>query len=212
MTEAEDDEDWVEVRRYTDPIGAEVIRDFLADHDVRVAILGNPQATRFTWSQTSDVIRIVVAREDLETAKEALEAMTAGEQHPFRGPTPAALDDEEEEQRVDNFEKPRSGLSAAVLALFVPIGAGHFYARQGAAGTILLAGMLASFLVAAVAREAMFFSAWGMLIVFDIIGSFFAVRRFNQKRIPPDAVQRRWAAGAVAVAFITAWGLARLAG
>ena len=42
-----------------------------------------------------------------------------------------------------------------------------------------------------------------------MVGSFFAVQRFNQKRIPPDGVQRMWAAGAVALAFIVAWGLAR---
>src|SRR3954464_14045399 len=101
MAEAdENEEDGVEVRRFADRIGAEMIRDFLADHDVRVAIHGNPQATRMTWSQTSDVIRIVVARADLETAKEALEAMTAGDQHPFRGPIPARDDDEE---RVEKF-------------------------------------------------------------------------------------------------------------
>ena len=208
MTEAEDEEDWVEIRRFTDRMGAEMIRDFLADHDVRVAIHGNPQATRMTWSQTSDVIRIVVARADLEMAKEALEAMTAGEQHPFRGPTPPPEADEEEE-RVENFEKSRSGLSAAVLALFIPIGAGHFYARHGAAGTILCVGMLGSFLAAAIAGERWFFSAWGILVVLDIIGSFFAVKRFNERRIPPDGVQRRWAAIAVAIAFIAAWALAR---
>ena len=58
--ERDDEDDWVEVavRRR---IGAKMIRDFLLDHDVRVAIRGNPQATRMTWSETSDVIRIVVA-------------------------------------------------------------------------------------------------------------------------------------------------------
>ena len=120
MASAGDEEDWVEVRRFADRIGAEVIRDFLADHDVRVAILGNPQATRMTWSETSDVIRIVVARGDLEKANEALVAMTASEQHPFRGPMPPE-DDEEEEKAVD-FVKPRSAIAAAALSVILLTG------------------------------------------------------------------------------------------
>lgn len=208
MVEVDDDaDDWVEVRRFADPIGAEMIRDFLADHDVRVAIRGNPQATRMTWSQTSDVIRIVVARPDLEKAKEALEAMTAGEQHPFRGPTPPR--EEEEEERVEAFVKPRSALAAAALALIVPIGAGHFYARHGAAGTILCAGMVGAILATFLSGEPAFFGAWGLLVLVDILGALFAVRRFNRKRVPSEGTQRRWAVGAVVLAFVAAWLLPR---
>lgn len=206
MASADDEEDWVEVRRFADRIGAEVIRDFLADHDVRVAILGNPQATRMTWSETSDVIRIVVARGDLEKANEALFAMTASEQHPFRGPMPP--EDDEEEKAVD-FVKPRSAIAAAALSLIVPIGAGHFYARHGAAGTILLAGMLGSVLATFATGNAAFFTACGILVVVDLVGSFFAVRRYNQNRVPSEGVQRQWAVGAVGVAFLGAWLFAR---
>ena len=206
MASADDEEDWVEVRRFADRIGAEVIRDFLADHDVRVAILGNPQATRMTWSETSDVIRIVVARGDLEKADEALFAMTASEQHPFRGPMPP--EDDEEEKALD-FVKPRSAIAAAALSLIVPIGAGHFYARHGAAGTILLAGMLGSVLATFATGNAAFFTACGILVVVDLVGSFFAVRRYNQNRVPSEGVQRQWAVGAVGVAFLGAWLFAR---
>ena len=209
MTNVEDDEDWVEVRRFADRIGAQMIRDFLADHDVRVAIHGNPQATRMTWSQTSDVIRIVVARADLEIAKEALEAMTAGEQHPFRGPTPAVMDEDEDDAPAEDFEKPRSALAAAVLAIFVPIGAGHFYARHGAAGTVLLLGVLGSFLAARVAGQPFLFSAWGILVVFDAVGSVFAVQRCNARKVPAESTQRLGAAAAVGVAFTAAFLLAR---
>ena len=203
----EDEDDWVEVRRFADPIGADMIRDFLADHDVRVAIRGNPQATRMTWSQTSDVIRIVVARADLEKAKEALEAMTAGDQHPFRGPVPAP--DEDEDERLEKPVESRKGAYAAVLAIIVPIGAGHFYARHGAAGTILCAGMIAAFLAALMGGDPAYFRAWGILVVVDVIGAFFAVRRFNQKRVPPDRTQRMWAMAAVVLAFGGAWVMAR---
>ena len=200
--EAEDD--WVEVRRFDDAIGVTMIRDFLLDHDVRAAIRGNPQATRMTWSQTSDNLRIVVAPEDLEKAREALAAMSAGDAHPFRGPSPLAEDECEEK-----FEKPRSGLGAAMLACFVPIGAGHFYARHGAAGTIFAIGMIGAVLGSIVFGRPELFRAWMILIVIDAVGAFLAVRRFNDKRVPPDAVQRQWAMGAVVAAYALAWLLAR---
>jgi hypothetical protein len=204
--EGDDDEheDWVEVRRFDDAIGVTMIRDFLLDHDVRAAIRGNPQATRMTWSQTTDNLRIVVAPADLEKAREALAAMSAGDAHPFRGPSPLAEDESEE-----RFEKPRSGLGAAMLACFVPIGAGHFYARHGAAGTIFAIAMIGAVLGSIVFGHLELFRAWMCLIVIDAVGSFLAVRRFNQKRVPPDAVQRQWAMGAVIAAYGLAWLLAR---
>ena len=79
---------------------------------VRVALRGNPLATRMTWSQTSDNLRIVVAPADLEKAREALAAMSAGvDNHPFRGASPLA--DEAEPEPAEAFVKPRSGLGGA---------------------------------------------------------------------------------------------------
>jgi hypothetical protein len=204
MADADEDDDWIEVRRFDDAIGATMIRDFLLDHDVRVAIRGNPQATRMTWSQTTDNLRIVVPPADLERAREALAAMSAGDTHPFRGPAPIADDVAEEK-----FEKPRSGLGAAMLAVFVPIGAGHFYARHGAAGTILCLGMVGAVLGSILFGHLELFRAWLLLIVVDAVTSFLAVRRHNQKRIPSDAVQRQWAFGAVVGAYAVAWFMAR---
>lgn len=204
MTDADEDDDWIEVRRFDDAIGATMIRDFLLDHDVRVAIRGNPQATRMTWSQTSDNLRIVVAPADLEKAREALAAMSAGDTHPFRGPAPIADDTDTEER----FEKARSGLGAAMLAVFVPIGAGHFYARHGAAGTILCLGMVGAVLGSVLFGHPELFRAWMILIALDAVTSFFAVRRHNQKRIPPDSVQRQWAMGGVIAAYALAWLMA----
>jgi hypothetical protein len=202
MADADEDDDWIEVRRFDDAIGATMIRDFLLDHDVRVAIRGNPQATRMTWSQTTDNLRIVVPPADLEKAREALAAMSAGDTHPFRGASPIVEDNEEK------FEKPRSGLGAAMLAVFVPIGAGHFYARHGAAGTILCIGMIGAVLGSVVFGHGELYRAWMILIAVDAVTSFFAVRRHNQKRIPSDAVQRQWAMGAVVASYVGAWFMA----
>jgi hypothetical protein len=204
MAGDDEDDDWVEVRRFEDPIGATMIRDFLHDHDVRVAIRGNPQATRMTWSQTTDIIRIVVAPADLEKARDALAAMSAGDTHPFRGAAPPG-----DEAPEEKFVKPRSGVGAAMLALIVPIGAGHFYARHGAAGTIFSIGMVGAVAAAILLGHVELFRAWAFLVVLDAIGAFWAVRRFNEKRIPPESVQRQWAMGAVVIAFAAAWLTAR---
>ena len=193
----DDEGDWIEVRRVTDAIGADMIRDFLHEHDVRVAIRGNPQATRMTWSQTSDVIRIVVAPGDLEKAQEALAAMTADGAHPFRGASPIEDDDD----KAQRFEKPRSVLGAAFLAVVVPIGGGHFYARHGAAGTILAAGVIGAVLGMMFGGRPELARAWAFLVLADMAGSIWAVRRFNAKRVPSESVQRSWAIGAVVLAF-----------
>jgi hypothetical protein len=204
MAGDDEDDDWVEVRRFEDPIGATMIRDFLHDHDVRVAIRGNPQATRMTWSQTTDIIRIVVPPADLEKAREALAAMSAGDTHPFRGAAPPP-----DEAPEEKFVKPRSGLGAAMLAFFVPIGAGHFYARHGAAGTIIGIGIVGAVAASILLGHDELFRAWAFLVVLDAVGAFWAVRRFNEKRIPPDDVQRRWAMAGVVAAFAAAWVMAR---
>lgn len=198
-----EEEEWIEIKRFGDPIGADMIRDFLREHEVRVQIRGNTQATRMTWSQTSDNIRIVVHRDDLERAREALEAMNQGDAqgHPFRDLSVPREEDDHEEK----FVKPRSVIAAAVLACIVPIGAGHFYARHGAAGTILFAGILGAWAAAVLGGHHEMARAWAILVAIDVVGSFFAVRRFNVGRPTPEGTQRRWAIVAVVVAFAGAW-------
>ena len=195
----DDEGDWIEVRRITDRIGAEMIRDFLEEHGVRVAIRGNPQATRMTWSQTSDLIRIVVAPGDVEKAHEALAAVTAGDAHPFRGGAPP----DDEDERPERFVKPRSPLGAAFLAVIVPIGGGHFYARHSAFGTILACGIIGAVVGAVLTGRIELVRTWGLLVLVDAIGAVLAVRRFNEKRVPSDGVQRGWAIAAVLLAFAT---------
>lgn len=191
----DDEGDWIEVRRPTDPIDADMILDFLRQHNVRAAIRGNPHAIRMTWSQTSDVLRIVVAPGDVDKAREALIAMTSAGDRPFRGASPV------EDARPERFEKPRSALGAACLAVLVPIGGGHFYARHGAAGTILAAGVIGAVIGVVFGGRAELAQAWAVIVVADVLGSIWAVRRFNAKRPLPEAAQRRAALAVVAVAF-----------
>ena len=193
--EAKDEGDWVEVRRATTPVEADMVRNFLRDHGVPSAINGDSGGTRLVWQQTMMDIRIVVAPSDLENAREVLTAMTAHTtEHPFRGAPPVARDEEEP------YVATRSMMAAPMLAALVPIGAGHFYARHGAAGTILCAGVAGSFLGIMLGHLELALT-WGILVVVDIAGSVLAVKRFNAQRVPTESVQRGWAIGAVVIAF-----------
>lgn len=193
--DAKDEGDWVEVRRATTPVEADMVRNFLRDHGVPSAINGDSGGTRLVWQQTMMDIRIVVAPSDLENAREVLTAMTAHTtEHPFRGAPPVARDEEEP------YVATRSMMAAPMLAALVPIGAGHFYARHGAAGTILCAGVAGAFLGIMLGHLELALT-WGILVVVDIAGSVLAVKRFNAQRVPTESVQRGWAIGAVMIAF-----------
>ena len=54
-----------------------------------------------------------------------------------------------------------------------------------------------------VAGRAELARTWALLVAVDMIGAFWAVRRFNAKRIPSEGTQRRWALVAVVLAFAT---------
>lgn len=195
------DENWVEIRRASTPVEAQMVRDFLAEHGVKSAINGDSGGTRLPWQHTMMDIRIVISPRDVESAREVLTAMVATDaDHPFRGPAPM--------ERLERDDEPyvakRSAVAAAMLGFMIPIGAGHFYARHGAAGTILCAGMVGSFLGVLLGRLGLAI-AWAILVVIDVVGSRWAVKRFNEQRVPPESEQRKWAMAAVVVAFVAAW-------
>jgi len=202
MSGADDEADWIEVRRSNDSLEPAMVADFLRDHGVRVALHGNAHAPRLLWSATSDVVRVAVHPADLVQARAALEAMDAGgvAEQPFRGKAIAPAGDDAEPR----FEKPRSALAAACLAVIVPIGAGHFYARHGAAGAILCAGIVGALLGSMLGHGELLRAAV-VLVAVDVALSSLAVRRFNEGRVPAEATQRSWALAAVGAAFVLAW-------
>lgn len=204
MGDVDDEGDWVEVRRLPAPTDSEMISDFLRDHGIRVRVDGAINtATRLPWEMAANDSRVMVHPSDVEHAKEVLLAMEAGDavDQPFRGPDVTKKKDDEDEK----FVAKRSVLGAAFLAFIVPIGAGHFYARHGAAGTILCAGIVGSVLGMLFGGHFELSRAWAMLVVIDMVGARWAVKRFNEGRVPPDGTQRMWAAAAVAISFGIAW-------
>lgn len=195
----EDEGNWIEIRRASTPVEADMVRDFLREHGVRSAVNGDSGGTRLPWQHTMMDIRIVVAPKDVDDAREVLAAMVADTaEHPFRGAPPVPKEDDEP------YVAKRSVVAGAILALMVPIGSGHFYARHGAAGTILCAGIVGSFLGILFGHRELAVT-WALLVAVDVVGSFFAVRRFNMERVPPEGLQRQLAVGAVIVAFGIGW-------
>jgi hypothetical protein len=203
---ADGDEEWVEIRRFVDATNAEMTRDFLRDHDIDARIRGNSGATgvlnRFT---TVIDTRLDVRRGDLDAAREALHALEAGaaNEDPFRGRRPVEPDDELP------YAPPKKASAAMFLALLIPIGAGHFYARHGAAGTILLAGIAGGFVGGLLGGGVVPMLACALIVGADIVLCPFAVRRNNQGRIPSDGRQRAFALAVVAAAFAAAYVLGR---
>jgi hypothetical protein len=194
----ESEDDWVEIRRFDDPLRADMVRNFLREHGVVVASRGDPGVTAVLNRFTTVVdIRLDVPRAQLEAAQEALAAMEAAEvEHPFRGGRRGKEDEPTE-------PLPRKTAFAIFLALLFPIGAGHFYARHGAAATILCAGIVGGVLGAFVGGRPELLRIAGYIITADILLSHWAVKRHNEKRVPSESVQRGAAALVVLLAYAT---------
>jgi hypothetical protein len=167
---------WVQLRAFSEPMEAEVLRQFLEDHDVPVRVRGNNGRTP-VFAIGYDV-RLDVPEDRLEDALGVLEALHAAGHHvdPYRGPQPLTLPEAAREVDVDAPRSaPRSRVAFAA-SLLVPLGGGHLYARHGATAVLLLAGIVGAVLTAMQGRPEMMFAA-AALVGFDAVGSVFAARR-----------------------------------
>jgi len=208
-----DDAPWVELRRFNDPLEADMARDFLEQSGVPVLVRGNSGVTgvlnRF---DTILDIRLNVPEAELEHAREALEAMQSPVRNeaPFRG-----FGHEKEARREDADEsddapiaRKKSPFLASGFALMLPIGAGHMYAGHAAAGQM--------FAMAIVPMAVLAFSGWiwlwvpvGILIVADMMLAPFAAQRFNSDRVPSASRQRGWSLAAIFGALVVAYVVSR---
>lgn len=187
-TDDEHVDDWVVLRTFDEPMLARMTLDFLRDHAIPVQVRGDsPDGVRNLYSPFD--MRIAVPRARLDEAREALDALTAeaATETPFRGPLPPEeLRDDEAAKLPQRKKQPAF---AAVLAFLVPLGAGHFYAEHNQTGLVVVAGLVLSvgLLVSGAAPAGAVFLA---LVVLDGVFGFFAVRRFNEGRVPPVGRQR----------------------
>ncbi|HWL89167.1 MAG TPA: hypothetical protein VNO21_25365 [Polyangiaceae bacterium] len=192
--------EWVTLRRFDDQIAAEMTLNFLRDHDVTVTVLGNSvSTTMLNRFNTILDIRLAVPREELEMAQEALRGLEPdGElaEQPFRGPTHRMKRDEEDGNAEDSVDgqapRRRYRRAAILLAVLLPFGSGHFYARHNVAGGVFAAGIVGSTLLAMRAEtdDPELFILFATLFVFaDAIAAIFAVKRYNEGRVPEASAQ-----------------------
>jgi hypothetical protein len=187
-------DEWVELVRMHDRVQADITARFLEDHDVRVRTSGGANSALPTLGLTD--VRLLVPRESLERAEQALAAMREGrsDEHPFR------------DQPPEPYEAPvakKKAPFAVMLAVLVPVGGGHFYARHGAAGAILAAGIVGGFLASVLWAPSVVYTC-GFIVLLDAAFAPLAVRRANASRIPSESRQRLWALAAVVVAWLLA--------
>ena len=200
------DEKWIELRRYNDPVEADMARDFLKMHDVRVSIRGNSGATgvlnRF---DTILDIRLVVPESEIDRAREALEAMQSPPptepSSAYRGLGPEVRKIPDEEKIPDK----KSPFASIGFGLIFPIGAGHTYADHREAGKIFGLGIVGSALAAMITGASWLWVTVFVLALTDALASPFAVTRFNLGKVSPVSKQRTWALVAVGAALVAGY-------
>jgi hypothetical protein len=187
------DDEWVEFLRVHDRLEAEITVRFLEDHGVAVQTAGGANTAIPTMGLTD--VRILVPSDQAERAAQVLSAMREDtSKHPFRD-APA--------EPYDAPVATRKAAFAVMLALLVPIGAGHFYARHGAAGTILALGILGGFLASMLGWPSLIYMC-GLLVIVDAVFAPLAVRRTNRGHVSSEPRQRAWAFAAVVAAWVLA--------
>lgn len=195
--------DWRVVRTFDNPLSAQMTLDFLRAHDIRVETRGNSPDVAVLNRFTSVVdIRLVVPANQLEDALQVLAAMTNGE------PTLPAVEESPGAPAVEPAARSRRNpIAGAALALILPLGAGHFYARHNAAGTMMAAGIVGGVLGTLLGGPVELTLAAGFIVIIDAMLAPAAVRRTNVGRIPGDVRQRVFSFAVVATCYVLAIAL-----
>jgi len=211
-----EERDWVVLRRYDDATLAQIALDFLRDSGVSVALQGNSGATSIlNRFDTVLDIRLVVPSDELEHAREALQALTPsadqlepeppregehGWHGPYRANRARALAHKDD---GDHAPPRRFRRAAIVLAFAVPIGGAHFYARHNHAGAVFAIATVLYFFAGISVGATAFVVAATILVALDAAFGLRAVARHNEGRIPAPRSQVATAV-ACAVAALTA--------
>jgi hypothetical protein len=202
MTRTHDDE-WIEIRRFGHAVEAEITRDFLRDHGVRVSMRGEAGGiVALTHLGALGAIRLSVPRSDLDKAREALAAMRAPADEAFDQPEPTSYRTHDGEDDEPIARKQRPPWAAPALAIMFPIGGGHLYAQHLATGWVLAASTVCCFVLSG--HRPYLMRAAILIVVLDAIFSPRAVRETNARNTPPDATQLLRAAAMLTVAIALA--------
>lgn len=204
-------ETWVEVRRFDDAVSAHLLCELLRAQGIPAAVRGSGSGSGiFTRFAAVVDLRVVVPQPQLLHARAALRAFDSGELErelpPELAPGSAPYRD-----RLDPDERPRplrrSSLAAALLALLVPVGGGHFYTRHHGAAFALAGGILALTACGVALDAPWLFLAALLVVLADALLAPLAARRFNAQRVPSNLAQVPAGLAVVAAAAGLAWVL-----
>ncbi len=193
--ERAEEESWVELRRFSDGILAKTVADFLEGSDIEVRLHGSAAESGIGIFGVTPDIRLLVREARLDAAHEALRALDRADidDSPYRDSSPRTeAEVAADAQGTRDLRDRKKAWFAPMLAVLVPVGGGHFYARHGIVGF----GIIASMIAATVTGHP---EAILGVVAFDAIFSFFATKRLNEKRAWSRAKQ-----GVVSVALVAA--------
>ncbi|WP_394835483.1 DUF2007 domain-containing protein [Pendulispora rubella] len=203
--------EWVTLRTFDDQIAAEMMLNFLRDHDITVTVLGNSVATTMLnrFNTVLD-IRLAVPRDELEQAREALRGFEPEgelEQQPFRGPMPYRTKGKRPKEDPTEDEEPvrrRYRRAAFALAWLLPFGGGHFYAQHSAAGVVFATAIVGNTLLLMTTGDSKIGSLVFLFVAADAITAPFAVARYNANQVPGASAQIGRAVFTLAAAWVLA--------
>lgn len=199
-------ERYVIVHRSYDPIVIEHLGEILRDAGIAARVLGTRSAALIGVGSSITELHIGVPEDQAGEATEFLEDYfeTDGAELLAREGLLDGYDDDENEDDDELADQPPLRPLLAGVAVVLTFGVGHLYARRRITGLVLAAGQIGIFAVLFSSHrwpEAVgWYSGFGVVVLYDLLGSQVAVRATNRGR-------RR---GALAQAFsgLAAVGLA----
>lgn len=147
--------------RLGDPVEAGALRELLEGEGIPVAMPGLTHRSLFGMMGAFVDIVVRVPRKDLARAKELLEGLRTAS-------PPTEAEKPEERVRTDRLRR-----IAVFAALWLPFGAGHFYARRHRAAFVILAAQIVC-VGLAIGLPAFWYAVPGIVLA-DMLGSVLAI-------------------------------------
>lgn len=213
MASPDRDDEWVSLRTFDRQFDADLALSFLHEHSIEARLKGGVGSTASLQHLTIGFrVELLVRASQRGEAEEALVALASAESEvaSLHGePTPdggAGVYRDAPRGPHDSSSRPpqRYKRAAALLAIAVPIGSGHFYARHNTAGVVHLLGTVLCIVLATALDRPWFGFAAVLVVLSDAFFGALAVDRYNEGRVPSPARQGAFAAVTVLLSMLTA--------
>jgi hypothetical protein len=165
---------FVIVHRSFDPVQAEMLADVLRDAEIAVRVIGTRSGASIGVGQVIMEVHLEVPEPLAGQATDVLESFLTGDGAALLREQGAMGEGDEGDDEPPPRETPRTPLLGAGVALLLPLGAGHLYARRPWTAALVFAGHLTSLRLAMTGDWR--FIAWAItafvaLLAFDVIGA-----------------------------------------